>query len=1297
MTTNTTTTDLPPAIACTLKGVYLIEASAGTGKTWTLTGIILRLLVEQRYAPERIIATTFTRAAAAEMQERIQERLSVFYRYLTWVKSRQLAYSHWFVDDLSIHERVNELMSVATCAHIEGADDPINVHLMNHLLSQDAKVFDDAIRRVGLLLATLDKLFVGTLDSLAQKWLKEFSAEIGHRPKADILYDSADITTAIIHDALRQEHARIMMHEPRLYEVIRHSDIFSDLDKAYHSVNLTMQFFGSPIDESINIDDAYLIDLQKQIDEFLQADFLQFDAFKDKDYRTKNKINGRNALLNHWHYLFEICDLMKNFGVNFIHHLAKHHIKWLDGIASVIDKDNVFNKGYDESVKKNLMAFIEHDLTKLSEIYHQINDIQNHYRAYLYRQIALEVQAKTPVWLENQHKTTFTIQMNRLNQALKASPNLARHIRHRYPVALIDESQDVNGAQVELIRQIYLSDIKKQSEKTDGQNDGKSSYGFVLFVGDPKQAIYRFRGGDVANYNRMKNIGKDSQNQKPMIKQHLTLTVNRRSNKTLIDALNAWFSGGQDNQHANLGDGIFYQQITAHHQTQNLSWQSSDQTLPSYLGDLPFAMLHLAKDSEHNLLQLTAWHINSVLQGGHTIQTPDGRRAIRPSDIAILTARHDSLTGIKSYLDMLNIPSIAAREINVFETQAGQDIHALLMACMDMGNVEKLGRLLTSSLFGQSLDEAMMILGVHDNDKTDVQLKSNLLIYLSKVFEKWRHFGVVNALNFALSTHPFYPHDHSLWLDIAKFGERYLADICQILEIVGGQEHLQMLAFIDWYKMQARLGGDVADEYKRMTLPSESGISLMTMHASKGLEFPIVYVLELDKAVRANNTMFYPYSNERFERRISPTPHKIGQPNYYQEQDQKESLDEKKRLGYVALTRASEQLFIVAEDLSSKRQLDLRPLFLWCEANDEKLSLPIRMQAKMDWLNLDADDFIKTPYCSGDVDLHKIPYHHWQQTMPTTQFFGVYQTSFTALVSQLDKKTKSLIGQPDHDEVAVVVTDDEMITADDDIRSVFMRGVIAGDFLHQVLQKVNTQGEPIERLKAISKTIDEVARYLGLTDYMSQNMSQNAQKLRNHDVLIDDEATLHHRLVLWLNDVIHAPFYASKTNLVSLNANNSVREMSFVLGLKQHFGINELNVVFKRYSDRPIQLTKDGNHRPLYRYLKGEIDLMYEKDGKFYVLDYKSNFLGNSPKDYHLAAMNEAMDKAGYWLQAAIYQVALHRLLKIRISNYIGNEDKYLGSVEYLFLRGVCDDEALGRLVWNVPVELVLNLDKLFN
>lgn len=176
------------------------------------------------------------------------------------------------------------------------------------------------------------------------------------------------------------------------------------------------------------------------------------------------------------------------------------------------------------------------------------------------------------------------------------------------------------------------------------------------------------------------------------------------------------------------------------------------------------------------------------------------------------------------------------------------------------------------------------------------------------------------------------------------------------------------------------------------------------------------------------------------------------------------------------------------------------------------------------------------------------------------------------------------------------------------------------------------------------------------------------------------------------------------------------------MGLSENFKAQDITRLFQQYlpdeTDKHVTLVAQ-NKAYLYRYLRGEIDLVYEHAGKYYVVDYKSNFLGNSLSDYDENTLKQAMSKAGYWLQAAIYQVALHRFLAMRISNYAGNEDKYLGAVEYVFLRGVYDPNAkaasnesqnanksdgselkinssYGLVTWDIPIDFIKALDTLF-
>lgn len=239
-----------PALDCELQGGYLIEASAGTGKTWTLTGILLRLLIEKKYPPERIIATTFTRAAAAEMQERLQDRLNEFYHYIHWLQSKKQQYPAWFsigFDNQNIDDVMIQIEQNAKSIGIIGCDDPVNNYLIRYLLTDiEPRALDFAVLRTSLLLATLDKLFVGTLDSLAQKWLKEFSSEMSYQPETKITMNDDEIIHSLIHDELRCEHSLIANHQPKLYQMIG-TALFRETEDVFNAVGVSLQFYNADI------------------------------------------------------------------------------------------------------------------------------------------------------------------------------------------------------------------------------------------------------------------------------------------------------------------------------------------------------------------------------------------------------------------------------------------------------------------------------------------------------------------------------------------------------------------------------------------------------------------------------------------------------------------------------------------------------------------------------------------------------------------------------------------------------------------------------------------------------------------------------------------------------------------------------------------------------------------------------------------------------------------------------------------------------------------------------------------
>ena len=358
-----------PAVDVDLTGRHLIEASAGTGKTWTLTGIVLRLLIEARRAPEQIIATTFTRAAAAEMRQRIHDRLVAFYQLLQWVNSlsadinnkealyptilqvtpdtnkadkpkqsnsatinaasadaalhtttktdakagaqidvdadehalnQDLAYEYEQAKQIAAEKRkqaktAREAWLIAQAKYVRLDDimqDPVNLHVVGYLLDHVYSYpMMDAIRRTALVLTTLDKLFVNTLDSLAQKWLTEYSSETGHQQGMGIIEDSSieQVTNSIVHDELRQFQSRLYHEQPKLYALLDQQGKLTDVDDHKKYVTRSLNFISAPIDE-VDVIEFNIQDYEEFLSQFCACDFNDIQAYLDKDFRKKRRV-----------------------------------------------------------------------------------------------------------------------------------------------------------------------------------------------------------------------------------------------------------------------------------------------------------------------------------------------------------------------------------------------------------------------------------------------------------------------------------------------------------------------------------------------------------------------------------------------------------------------------------------------------------------------------------------------------------------------------------------------------------------------------------------------------------------------------------------------------------------------------------------------------------------------------------------------------------------------------------------------------------------------------------------------
>ncbi|WP_201578030.1 UvrD-helicase domain-containing protein [Psychrobacter okhotskensis] len=1457
--------DVIPAVDVALTGKHLIEASAGTGKTWTLTGIVLRLLIEARRAPEQIIATTFTRAAAAEMRQRIHDRLVDFYQLLQWVNSlnadtnnKESLYPNILqVMPESDKDRQADNSSAASNAEAEKTDqlnqdlatdkqattdkrkqakkyredwlvnqakyarldgimkDPINLHLIGYLLDHVYSYpMTEAIRRTALVLTTLDKLFVGTLDSLAQKWLTEYSSETGHQQGMGIIEDSSieQVTDSIIHDELRQFQSRLYHEEPKLYALMDQQGKLTAVSDHKKYVTRSLNFISAPIDEIRHEKSFDFVAYEKLIKEFSQLDLADIQPYLNPDYRKAQGFNGRSNLTNQFDALIEVHQKIIEHQLAFTNYLNERENKILTALQdSRYPNEDGKIKNFNKNKEKEHQTLFELEtISKLMALLDMVDGLNQHILlvlSNLNRHIVLAVRDRLPVILEERGETTFSLQMVRLNQALtgRQGEKLARYIRHHYPVALIDESQDINGEQAIMIESIYLPKNKRKQSSTK-----KSSQEFLLLVGDPKQAIYGFRGGDVANYNYMK-----AQFDKSAL---WTLDINRRSNAGVINALNCWFGMADattgENTLAQLGTGIYYQHIKAEKMDNQLSWFNESDKLDNVLvtevlSAQPVSVLHLPydkdKELEYDEHEITARHIATLLNSGQTLKG----KPIQPSDIGVLARAKKDLKRVEDELVKLNVPTLTTSDVSIFETIMAEDVAALLSAMLYPYRHDMINRVLTSHLYGLSIKtiKAMMTdheSGIVEGSNTALSSDSNsfnskntaatdnkksyqdFITYLKEGAQRWQHFGILSALHYLLDKNPMQPQ--GVWQALAAHpeGDRHIMDLRHVMDImaqygIGMGEH-ELLA---WFRqhIDAAPSSDWAKQYP---LPTESGVQLMTIHKSKGLEFPIVYVLGMGDASRKSGNKedygLYLYNAQQApsalvqqsidnqamgnQRRFSPLQGSATVEDYYTNIETQEGFDEIRRLGYVAFTRASEQLYVVLRDPSNKTGFELKPVFYWFDSEEPKFELPDRLKGIIGMLRgHEVNEFYNNNRATAKAGAltenespnlirpktEPIKYDDFSEVMKTNYFYGWAKTSFTALARQLDESTQTMavmderiddaidIDMPEasisavpslHNNDSLEQAGELHLKLEDDIRFTFVKGANAGTFLHEIFEKIDFTNQS-QWSQVIDRAISsyQLPLVYSSAETQSRRLQAKTQKQGDIDSFSTDsfnlnsvDASKHEALMSWIEEVLDAPLLASKQPLRSIDAGQRFAELEFNMGLSENFKAQDITRLFQQYlpdeTDKHVTLVAQ-NKAYLYRYLRGEIDLVYEHAGKYYVVDYKSNFLGNSLSDYDENTLKQAMSKAGYWLQAAIYQVALHRFLAMRISNYAGNEDKYLGAVEYVFLRGVYDPNAkaasnesqnanksdgselknnssYGLVTWDIPIDFIKALDTLF-
>ncbi|WP_017395260.1 UvrD-helicase domain-containing protein [Acinetobacter haemolyticus] len=1205
------------------EGLHLIEASAGTGKTYTLSSLMVRIFLE-KYLPNQVIATTFTRAAAAELKSRIRARLIEVQQYLEPLRT---------VLESDIYTRAAQ------------ESDPLKQHLLKTFAPRIAY----ACERLKLVIDQLDELFVGTLDSFSQKLLREFAFESGKIERAQITEDAKAYTRQLIHDVLREWIQSQPQHViDALYSVGALKSVDHFVGMVESALNFSSAHFKLP-----DMPEIELAQLQQWQQQVQQIDLSALAEYFNLDGAYYSHINGTSFRNNAFNKLF--CESLPQL----LKALADpQNIQVFDGYLSDA-RETVFkflDKLDSQKIFKKCPAevsdgFYQHPtILHIQKLCHSLKETQQQFeqlQVYLKAYLCIEVKKRLPQVLQQKGETTFAQQIKTLSEALKGEQGqrFAVFVQARYPLILVDEFQDTNQDQDDMLATIWRHPQRYQK-------------GCMIMVGDRKQAIYGFRGGDMLTFlNAYQDI---------MSKQgrEYKLIHNHRSVKELVEVVDVLFQRQMD-----FGEQVVYDPIQAGARP-HPALIENEQVNPA-----PLRWLQL-QDGNEQATQV-AWKIQSLLNQAHLQQLyldGENRQVISEDDIAVLSRSHRQLDEVQYALERLGIRVNRPSKRSVFDSKIAQDVGALLTALLHPYDEAKLKRALLSRLFGFDLSQLVAL-------EQSAEGLSHYIQQFDDIREMWLNQGFLAAWQRCLN-------QFEIWQQLvatqSKDNERAVVNLRHLTDILSQHsEHVQGIHNLyHWYLKQLHSPSDREWELEHK-LSSEAGVQLMTIHQSKGLEFKIVFLLgankafsEMQKTLNFSTTEIQvPETGQTRTQRVVA----IADKNFLQQteldQHQQRAQAEQNRLWYVALTRASHRVYAIFEPEKGDKN-KLSGLAFWKNHGDI-FQHPYSVE---DGLLLEHPASLRTQETQPKRLLAAEP-------LPTQRFYARGKTSFSYLAQHLKHKANRLdrLANADQqfdqaeDEINLLTVESVAVSQPIAwIKQYFPKGTLAGNFLHEIFEQIDFQ-HPETWIEEIRRRFKNT--YQGLWVALLEQYQQHFPEQENA------EQQLYQWIALWLADVLQTPLNQG-FQLQQLVVGQYLSECPFYLALSDRvLAMQRVQQLFEEYD---IQMPEFIDAKSA-RYLNGSIDLVFFDGQRYHIADYKSNYLGENQADYQSTQIAESMSLSSYWLQAALYLVALHRYLSVKLQNY--HIEQHLGGASYLYLRGMNGQADQGYFYWKPEDEFVLRLD----
>ncbi|OXL32972.1 exodeoxyribonuclease V subunit beta [Enterobacter mori] len=1158
-----------------LQGERLIEASAGTGKTYTIAALYLRLLLglggtaafPRPLSVEELLVVTFTEAATAELRGRIRA---------------------------NIHE-----LRIA-CLR-QSTDNQLYASLLEEIADKQQAAH-------WLLLAErqMDEASVFTIHGFCQRMLSLNAFESGMLFEQQLIEDESELRYQACADFWRRH----------CYPLQR------DIAEAVHALWKGPEELLRAIDRYLQ-GEAPVIKSPPPADETLTS---RHEKIVTQIATLKQKWNASVG---------EIASILENSGIDRKKFNRGNQGKWIDKISAWAQEET---RGYQlpDALEKFSQRFLT-ERTKADGIVPEhplfvaiesllaepltLNDL-------MITRAMTEIREAVAREKRRRGELGFDDMLSRLDAALCSENGeaLAAAIRTRFPVAMIDEFQDTDPQQYRIFRRIW-----RQQPDTA-----------LLLIGDPKQAIYAFRGADIFTYMKARSE----------VTAHYTLETNWRSAPGMVESVNTLF---KQMDAAFMFREIPFLPVKFAEKNASLRFEFIGVTQPAMnlwlldgegcgVGDYQSAM------AQHCAAQIRDW-LSAGARGEAVLWRGEQANPVKASDITVLVRSRQEAALVRDALTLLNIPSVyLSNRDSVFETLEAQEMLWLLQAVLAPERESTLRSALASAIMG---------LNARDIDalNNDEEAWDNVVEEFAHYRERWQKRGVMAMLRELMAKRQIAEN-----MLATAGGERRLTDILHISELLqeAGTQLESEHALVRWLSQQIADPNSNSSS-QQMRLESDKHlVQIVTIHKSKGLEYPLVW-LPFIANYRVQDQAFY-HDRESFEAVLD-----LSKAESSVELAEAERLAEDLRLLYVALTRSVwhcslgiAPLFRRRGEKSGETDFHLSALGRLIQLGEPKDAAGLRQCIEA--------------LCGDHIALH-IPSSpdnsRWQMPEQPVADLNARQikrtladdwrvTSYSGLQQHGQSIAQDLMPKLDVDAAGVGdVLPEPALTPHQ-----FPRGASPGTFLHSLFEELDFT-QPVS------------------TEWVLKMLQSGGFDEKWQPVLTD-----------WVTAILQAPLTQQGISLNQLTAKDKQVEMEFYLPIASPLKADALDALIREYD--PLSAgCPPLNFRQVQGMLKGFIDLVFRHEGRYYLLDYKSNWLGDSSDAYTQDAMASAMQQHRYDLQYQLYTLALHRYLRHRIADY--RYEDHFGGVIYLFLRGVdATDPNSGIFSTRPDAALIEKMDELF-